>query len=332
MRLVLTLLVRDEADVVDTHVAFHLNAGIDYIIATDHRSHDGTTEVLERYAREGHLQLIREEDPEYRESEWRTRMARMAATDLEADWVIHSDGDEFWWPRGRNLKEALAAIPSRYGLVRAFWRPFVPRHGESFFAERMTVRLSGLAAINNPLSQFRPNAKVIHRADSRLVVRRGNHAVEGVSLRPLRGWFPIEVFHFPFRSLEQAERKASIYRATKETRLHDAHRRMHGALERGRLADLYQALAIDDATLDRGLADGSLAVDTRLRDALRTMAGSEVRVGGLALPSPSATDVAYAVERSALAEADAVRLQRRVDELRARIGSLERRGGAALSP
>jgi hypothetical protein len=100
MKLVLTLRARDEADVVDAQIAFHLNAGVDFIVATDHRSEDGTTELLERYAREGYLHLIREQGDEMREGEWATRMARVAATEFGADWVISSDADEFWWPRG----------------------------------------------------------------------------------------------------------------------------------------------------------------------------------------------------------------------------------------
>ena len=53
MKLVMTLLVRDEADIVDAQIAFHLDAGIDYVVATDNRSQDGTTEILERYEQEG---------------------------------------------------------------------------------------------------------------------------------------------------------------------------------------------------------------------------------------------------------------------------------------
>ena len=53
MRLVMTLLVRNEADIVDAQIAFHLHAGVDFVIATDNGSDDGTIEILERYERAG---------------------------------------------------------------------------------------------------------------------------------------------------------------------------------------------------------------------------------------------------------------------------------------
>ena len=49
----MTLVVRDEADILDAQIAYHLNAGVDFVIAIDHRSVDGTTEILESYARAG---------------------------------------------------------------------------------------------------------------------------------------------------------------------------------------------------------------------------------------------------------------------------------------
>ena len=56
MKVVMTLLARDEADIVDAQIAFHLDAGVDFVVATDNRSQDGTTEILESYARQGRLE------------------------------------------------------------------------------------------------------------------------------------------------------------------------------------------------------------------------------------------------------------------------------------
>ena len=127
MKLVMTLLVRDEADIVDAQIAYHLGAGVDFVVATDNRSEDETTEILERYARDGVLHLIREPGDDLRQSEWVTRMARLAATDFGADWIVNADADEFWLARGATLKELFAAVPSRFGAVRGAWRNFVPR-------------------------------------------------------------------------------------------------------------------------------------------------------------------------------------------------------------
>ena len=115
MKLVMTLLVRDEADVIDAHLAFHLHAGADLVIAMDHRSHDGTTEILKAYEREGYVVVIPQDAERVHQSEWVTTMARLAASEHGADWVINSDADEFWWPCASSLKEALDAVPSRYG-------------------------------------------------------------------------------------------------------------------------------------------------------------------------------------------------------------------------
>ena len=126
MKLVLTVLARDEADVIDAQIGYHLNAGVDFVIATDNGSHDGTTEILERTNATG-------PPPDSRAGRGpppgRVGDAHGAARGRAsgADWVINTDADEFWWPRGAILKEVLAACPSVTGSVKEFWRPFV--HG-----------------------------------------------------------------------------------------------------------------------------------------------------------------------------------------------------------
>jgi hypothetical protein len=337
MRLVMTLLARDEADIVDAQLAFHLSAGVDFVIATDNRSEDGTTEILESYARDGHLHLLREPSERFHQSAWVTRMARLAASEFGAEWVINSDADEFWWPRGGDLKEVLAAIPLRYGVLRAPIRHFFLRRGDTFFSERMVVRPFLSAPINEPENPLRPNTHVLHRSDPSVVVAAGNHAVRGSPHLPLPGWHPIEVLHFPLRGLEQARRKYSNWVDAVAGR---EYRDAFEAHERGQLDDFVQERVLEDDVLEHGLAEGSLVLDTRLRAALHTLAGVDpvpaaITTEGMArplqrdsrleFPRPSvAEDAAYAVETSVLREADAVRLHRRLDELELRLAQLER--------
>ncbi len=325
MTLVMTLLARDEADIVEQWLAFHLNAGADFVVATDNNSTDGTTDVLERYARDGQLRLIREPGDDLRQNEWVTRMARLAATEHGADWVINSDADEFWWPRGASLARVLDAIPPRYGTVGAFLRTFAPRpDGGGSFAERLTVRFSALAPIQDPASLYKPIRKVIHRGHPEITLTRGNHAVVDSPFDPLRGWFPIEVLHFPLRSRAQCEHKARLQgNAWKQiSRTPTAyHAQMFEALDRGTMDEYYASQVVSDEEVERGVASGRLVVDTRLRDALRQI---ESGSGPLVFETPTLVDEAtYAVEAAALGEADVVRLQRRLDELEHRLATVE---------
>ena len=337
MTLVMTLLARDEIDVIDSWLAFHLNAGVDLVIATDNRSEDGTTEVLEEYVRSGHVHLIREPGEDLRQNEWVTRMARLAATEYGADWVINSDADEFWWPRGASLSAVLAAVPPRYGTVGAFLRVFCPRPGDEQFVERMTVRFSALAPINEPGSLYKPIRKIIHRGHPEIQVTRGNHALVDSPFKPLRGWFPIECLHFPLRSVAQCAHKAELQGDAFEKYIKRPptayHADMYAALRGGRIAEYYEALVVSDDELERGVAEGRLVVDTRLRDALqqlRDASGERYLPPGdaptLRFPLPTLVDDAeYAVEAAVLGEADVVRLQRRLDELERRLRSVEQR-------
>ncbi len=340
MKVVLTVLARDEADVIDAQLAFHLNAGVDFVIATDNASQDGTTEILEAYAREGCLHLIREPAEGLRQGEWVTRMAQLAARQFGADWVINSDADEFWWPRNSSLKDVLAAVPEQYGVVHAFWRSFAPRPDDGvFFVERMTARVSSAAPINDPRSFYRPVTKVAHRADPDVIVGRGNHDLVHSDLRPLTTWHPLEVLHFPLRSRAQWSRKVQLQGEAFTKHIARAgtgyHLTSYDALQRGRIDEQHDSMVVDDEALERGLTDGTLIVDTRLRNVLRSLRlASPIDARQFALPSERPTpppfpqptladEAAYAAEAAALDEAYVVRVQRRLDGLERRIESLE---------
>jgi hypothetical protein len=179
----------------------------------------------------------------------------------------------------------------------------------------MTVRVSSPFAISDPTSPYRPHAKVAHRGDPAVYVGRGGHAAR-TRYTPRVHWYAAEIFHFPFRSFEQYERKGVRGAAMSGwTRLAQYDRVVQARAE-GRLRDRYEALVVDDVTLTRGLEAGSLVQDTRLRDALRSVeAAPPSAVSGATRDGPGG----LLAESAALRDADVVRLFRHLDELRARL-------------
>jgi Glycosyl transferase family 2 len=318
MRLVMTLLVRDEEDVLDEHIAYHLRAGVSFVIATDHRSQDGTPEILESYARRGVLRVLREEGEFGQQSAWQSRMARLAVTEHGADWVINSDADEFWWPRGGSLPDVLEAVDRRYGVVHGLVRNFVPRRDDrGWFADRMTLRFAGPAPLNDPATPFRPVVKVAHRGDPDVVVAAGAHQIFGVRGAVLSAWHPLEVLHVPFRSRAQSATKyRKAWTGWEGNPRGDLARARQGHDE-GRDSVVWDRVALSDADCERGLLAGSLMRDTRLRDALRARTDDRP-----SLPGRSELD-RHAHEVAVFQEAELVRFARWTDELAGRVAALE---------
>jgi len=165
---------------------------------------------------------------------------------------------------------------------------------------------------------------------------RCNHALIDSPFAPLRGWFPIECFHFPLRSEAQCAHKAMLQGEAFSKHIARPptayHADMFSALRSGRIGEYYEALVVSDEELQRGRAQGRLVVDTRLRDALREFRDESGAVAprgsgsGLRFPLPTLVeDAEYAVEAATLGEADVVRLQRRLDELEQRLQTVEQR-------
>ncbi|SDD58146.1 Glycosyl transferase family 2 [Sanguibacter gelidistatuariae] len=207
MKLVATLLVRDEADVVRATIEHHLGQGVELIIAMDNGSVDGTIDILREYERDGRLELTVQPDHDYRQSEWVTQMARRASTAHGADWVINLDADEFWVPRDRRLRlvDALAAVPDRCGTVVAMRTDLVglPERGNRPWTSRLRWRnLRTVSERGTPLAP-----KSCHRGDPDVVVPQGNHGAQGPLIGPPSPETPLDIYHVPLRSWEQFRRK-----------------------------------------------------------------------------------------------------------------------------
>jgi hypothetical protein len=329
----MTLLVRNEADIIKANLDYHLAQGVDFVIVTDHGSSDGTDELLRRYERAGSVAVLREEGEEHHQSVRVTRMAQLALSRHDADWVIHNDADEFWWPLAGSLRDVFAAIPAAYGQIEVPRRNFLPApDGAGPFYSRLIYRdAQSLNSSDGPLEP-----KVAHRAHFDIVVAPGNHSISGAALLPVPVGELLEIFHFPMRSYEQFERKViqtGIGYETLEHRSPEVGRdqlkllalyREHG------LREYYERALLDEAALERGLEDGSIVLDRRLEGFMRALpepVSPAKRADGSATRSLVANTLAGFLEldgaHAALAEeqAETGALQRRLVELQAELAA-----------
>jgi hypothetical protein len=207
IRLAVTLLVRDEADVIAATLEHFFAQGADGIIVTDNGSTDGTAEILADYAAHAPLTVLQEPAHDYRQGPWVTRMARLAA-ELGADWVVNADADEFWIGKDHTLRlpDVLARVPDDRGAVRASRVNLVgPAGDRSDWVDRLHwLDLHSLSERGTPLA-----AKLCHRADPEVTVGYGSHGAAGPLIGPVWEAEPLEILHVPVRSWPHYRRKIS---------------------------------------------------------------------------------------------------------------------------
>ncbi|MEA2683052.1 MAG: hypothetical protein QOK05_1380 [Chloroflexota bacterium] len=271
----MTLLVRNEEDIIEDNLRFHLDRGVDFFIVTDNASTDGTSKILSRWVEAGLAEVIVEHEDNYAQDVWVTRMARRAAQGLGADWVINSDADEFWWPLKGSIKDAFAAIPARFTSVQVPRVNYRPSSAAGPWHQRMIVRdVNSVNATGRPLP-----AKVCHRGAATVDVAPGNHAVGGLDGLPWEGASPMIILHFPLRDFERFEQKITQGTEAVErnpaftAEFFDAWRHLYELARSGKLRDYWDSQLLDDAAASDGVRAGRLVVDTRVATALRDPEG-----------------------------------------------------------
>ena len=268
MQLVMTLLVRDEEDVLAANIEFHRAQGVDFFLITDNKSEDTTPEIIRDYEKQGIARYIYEGNDDYNQSAWVTRMARMAAAEHSAGWVINNDADEFWWPRAGDLKKTFSDIPAEQGILVAQRHDFVALNQETdvFFGDMIFRQKVSLNAIGKPLPP-----KVAHRADPLVEVSQGNHWAD-LPGKPGIVEDLMDIFHFPLRSYGQFTNKiikggqAYERNTTHNAQAGSTWRKLYKEYQRNGLVDYYRKQSYSPVQVERGLRDGSLISDRRLPD------------------------------------------------------------------
>lgn len=212
-RLFMTLLVRDEADIIAYNISYHLRHGVDHIIVTDNGSIDGTREILARFEQMGQVTVIDELEHNYQQSIWVTNMNKLARS-MGADYIINADADEFFVSESGDLRQEFLERPSEVSFSVPLFNVAVSLSSEEpgeIYTASFPVDSDVLirryyttdVATYGVFAEW--PSKVMYRVgDSDVGIGMGNHTTSLGIPQPAA---KTKVIHFPFRSFQHFERK-----------------------------------------------------------------------------------------------------------------------------
>lgn len=273
MKLVMTLLVKNEQDIVENNIRFHAMQGVDAFLVMDNGSEDGTVEILKRLSMEYELTIVENPSTSYQQKEWMTALAKRARKEMQADLVISNDADEFWSTRdGSSLKSKLS-MKDTVVTVRRY--NFVLDEGSE--SERDAYITCCNRVINPilygthdyelqkkmsmPLQKISPKVIVNPRGLRR--ISGGNHRADHLFFWRDRFSDDIVVDHYPIRSFTEFESKIlnrQRLRLKHPERKQSAHYlRWLSSLDKGELMQEYRQMQISkqerDVLLRLGVLD-----------------------------------------------------------------------------
>lgn len=190
IKIVATILARNEADIIGPMIEHHLSQGVWKIILTDNASSDDTRQIAARYPEV--IEIIDEADNTHNQSAWVTRMARLACK-LNPDWIVHLDADEFWC----GLQSLRDSIGDSVASECMYLHPPAANKFD-LFEMRHYVDFDRVA--------IPQELKVAHRPDPEIEIIHGNHGIIGRAVPTTRR---IWRHHYPIRSAKQWQRKSA---------------------------------------------------------------------------------------------------------------------------
>ena len=107
-KIVLITIPYDQVDILQDFLDWHLQLGIDLIVAMDGGSTDGSRDVLEANAKTGPVVWMPLPERDMTKYSVTDELAALARDRYDADWIILCDVDEFLCTKGADLRTILA--------------------------------------------------------------------------------------------------------------------------------------------------------------------------------------------------------------------------------
>lgn len=283
VRLVMTILVKNEIDILEDNIRTHAQLGIDSFLVMDNGSTDGTREMLASLANEFDLHIIDNPEQNYQQREWMTKLAFQARDTLGADWVVSNDADEFWIPKSGSLKTGLDRKGSivtvrRHNMVLdehsvasglPYWANTYRVVNPIYYSKQVQLEVDN---ISMPLAKISP--KVMVNPHGLFRIKGGNHRAKHV-MRLINQCDSDEVVvhHFPIRSYEQFERNVRNRQPllAKGSRMGDHYRRWVRQFEQGKLEEEFSRFVMTDKDVEVLTRFGVIEKYTGVRDAIESV-------------------------------------------------------------
>ena len=250
--LYMTLLVKDEEDIIRENILFHKSLGVDGFIVTDNNSTDNTVKILEELKNSGiPIEIIHEPEITYYQDVWVDRMIRLARDKYKADWVINSDADEFWYSTSLNLKQDIERYRDKCNVLQTFLINFYPiENKKDFFKSCYFIKRNlspfeqeDLEISSNRFTDACFRTKVIHKTKGYKRIAMGNHRVAMTNKK--EEFCPyIKLYHYLVRNYAHFERKVinggKAYENYPDKIRGEHWRRWYNYYRQGRLKEAYE--------------------------------------------------------------------------------------------
>ena len=224
IHLFMTLVVKNEEQIIEQNIRFHQAMGVDGFIVTSHNCTDKTNEILERLKKEGLVkEIFYETSKQHQLNVWVGRMANQAKRKYKANWIINADADEFYYSQHLNLKESIAEEMD--GGTNVLWV-----YSLFLFPDNRDDFLHCPYFVTNPFTEFRAKelgilqdplyqdfigsqgcTKVIYKLSGKTYPQKGNHVLVRRGLIKHHS-ADIKLFHYHIQNYKKFLAKVSRWK------------------------------------------------------------------------------------------------------------------------